>query len=1377
SKDKNYTLLAYGGAGALRHVLLDDNDSAPDSGRTLLRVINAAPDNAVTVNSNDEVSGFTITNPVAAGIYANNVAGPVNINRNTIDGGVNGINITDSTGTFSVTQTTIKNTTGTAFNVDGGAPNITSSADITNNQGRLIAVTDTTGGTIKFEGGVLVDNGGDGILVQNSNSLLTITAATLNNSTGNAVDIVNSPGVTTLNNLVINSPTAAGIDILDSNAVVNGAKIDNTTTQGIVVTNLNNNRTVDLLGNTLTHIGSIGLELNIDGTGTLTSNVANNNVTSTGTGFDARTSLAGGDLTLKFDNNTLASTLGAGAIIDGTGPGDVTITSFLNNIVTSAGAGGILVTDAVFDANPLVAGFQTVSGGVSTIGSSGTRVTGDGLNLQDVQGGLSYTGLSIFNNQGTGLNVVGNSVFNFNVTTGSVDTTNGQALNAASTTLAATFTGLKSTNSPTNGIHLNGVAGTLTSSSTTVNNPTNDGVFVENSPGFTADFGATTITGTGVAGGAVGRGVVLQNNPGGTFTFGTLGVTTDNGAGFVAQNSGTVNLGAPASVTAVGGPAVFLDSTRGNTAGSPGWGFTTLSSTASTTQGLYLHDLDDPFNVSGTTTINGAALTSILIDGDTNATFAATNILNRGGAGIDLNNTTGAIAFGATTISGAGAGTPGVDYSDSTSGSLKFASLSVSGSGGPSVNLTNNAGAFEVTGATTINASQGVGIDVNGGTGGVTFGAVTMTNRFNTGIDINGGSQTVTFGATSIDNPNLSGTPAISITNVTGGSIALASATINNNNAVADGIRLVGNTAPVTVGGGSITGAAGSAVAIDGGSADVNIAATISNNQGRAVDIVGRAGGVVTFSGAINDAGAGTGIHITAPIAPNVVNFTAPVNLGTPANRLTGDTALLVDNGGFGPNQTVVKFANLNIYGDRKIGIDASNGGTLQIDAGTVNTTGTGATGVKLDGIESLITLSSLTVDNIGSTNPAVDLQNITGAFNVTGATTLGATGPIGRGVDIGGGNADITFAATTIKNRYAEGVNVDGTSGNIKFGATTINGPGDPSVAAIRVADTLNGAVVFDSVTVSGGTGEGLLLVNNAANFNVTGATVVSNNATVGVDVQGGSGNVTFNSLNLTNTSGTGLKSDGLTGLLSVASGTITNANGTAVNLNDTFMNINLTNVTATNGSALRVTGNSTGTLAVSGTTKVTNGLAESIYVSGGNTDVLLGAVNIANTAGVGLYVHDSTGLFQTTSGAVANTGGAAIDIANSTLNTTLTSVSSKGATTGLSLSNTAGTFTISGGGAPGTGGTIQNAFTGVLLANAPNVTINDLTVSAVLGNGFELNGGTTNATLSGVTVTSTGGSAIHADNVSTLNINNATVSTTSPGVAAVLIEDSSKV
>jgi Domain of unknown function (DUF4397) len=42
---KKYTsVLAYGAAGALRHVVLDDNTAAPDAGKALLRVLNAAPD-------------------------------------------------------------------------------------------------------------------------------------------------------------------------------------------------------------------------------------------------------------------------------------------------------------------------------------------------------------------------------------------------------------------------------------------------------------------------------------------------------------------------------------------------------------------------------------------------------------------------------------------------------------------------------------------------------------------------------------------------------------------------------------------------------------------------------------------------------------------------------------------------------------------------------------------------------------------------------------------------------------------------------------------------------------------------------------------------------------------------------------------------------------------------------------------------------------------------------------------------------------------------------------------------------------------------------------------------------------------------------------
>ena len=44
SKGRYYSSLAFGGAGALRQVLLDDNQADPDANKALLRVINAAPD-------------------------------------------------------------------------------------------------------------------------------------------------------------------------------------------------------------------------------------------------------------------------------------------------------------------------------------------------------------------------------------------------------------------------------------------------------------------------------------------------------------------------------------------------------------------------------------------------------------------------------------------------------------------------------------------------------------------------------------------------------------------------------------------------------------------------------------------------------------------------------------------------------------------------------------------------------------------------------------------------------------------------------------------------------------------------------------------------------------------------------------------------------------------------------------------------------------------------------------------------------------------------------------------------------------------------------------------------------------------------------------
>lgn len=44
SEKKHYTVLAFGAAGALRQMLLDENSAAPDTNKALLRVVNASPD-------------------------------------------------------------------------------------------------------------------------------------------------------------------------------------------------------------------------------------------------------------------------------------------------------------------------------------------------------------------------------------------------------------------------------------------------------------------------------------------------------------------------------------------------------------------------------------------------------------------------------------------------------------------------------------------------------------------------------------------------------------------------------------------------------------------------------------------------------------------------------------------------------------------------------------------------------------------------------------------------------------------------------------------------------------------------------------------------------------------------------------------------------------------------------------------------------------------------------------------------------------------------------------------------------------------------------------------------------------------------------------
>jgi len=71
TKNRHYTVLAYGAEGALKSLLLDDNSDTPSSGKTLLRIVNAAPDAGavdVYVTGSDELLADTVALQSAAAV-------------------------------------------------------------------------------------------------------------------------------------------------------------------------------------------------------------------------------------------------------------------------------------------------------------------------------------------------------------------------------------------------------------------------------------------------------------------------------------------------------------------------------------------------------------------------------------------------------------------------------------------------------------------------------------------------------------------------------------------------------------------------------------------------------------------------------------------------------------------------------------------------------------------------------------------------------------------------------------------------------------------------------------------------------------------------------------------------------------------------------------------------------------------------------------------------------------------------------------------------------------------------------------------------------------------------------------------------------------
>ncbi len=695
----------------------------------------------------------------------------------------------------------------------------------------------------------------------------------------------------------------------------------------------------------------------------------------------------------------------------------------------------------------LVVGGQTIE--TATSRPVMTHVAGNGIDLasENTIRGLNIAGSSGAALFGTGVGTV---------TVDEVDVTDsgGAALDVDGGTLAMTFGTLDSLSSSGHGIHLRNVGGSLTATTTNLDDPTDTGIRVATSAGASFDFGATTITNAGDAGGA-DAGIDLASSGAATFTFSSLSSTTENGAGLVGNGSGTVNIGGSTNtITATGGPALDVTNTDLGT----GWTFSSLTSSTSPTEGIRLDTISDPITVDSATVVQNPDTTGILVQGSASTAFD----------------------FGPTTVTdtmvGAGNTANGIDLlTGNTGASFTFDSLSVTTDGG--FGLRSGASTLNVGGSTnSLTANGGAALDLTGTTlNAGTFTTLTSAGSPGKGINL----DTVTGGFTA-----------------TGGSIT---------NATGNAFDVAGGSGNVTYAG-SITNTAARSVEVSGRSGDAIVLSGNVNDTGTGISLSGNTGGSTTLSGSskIVNTGAGNAVTISGSSGHSLAFTNGGLDVDTTSGNgidVSGGIDLDVSGGTNTINSTT------------GIGFQADGGGTLNVTGNAAVTAGTGS-GVDIQNTNiGASGATFLRVSSSGGASPGIRLNStgtITGSFfSVTGsggdckgnaANCSGGTisAKTGVGVDVDAAR-DVRLAAMQIDGSGSHGIALDNVAG-FTFDNSRLTNHGDAAGEQGLRGRELSGAVNLTNSHFQGNVEDHVEVLNDTnattSTVTVTGNLFAINNA-----------------------------------------------------------------------------------------------------------------------------------------------------------------------------------------------------------------------------------------------------------------------------------------
>jgi len=506
------------------------------------------------------------------------------------------------------------------------------------------------------------------------------------------------------------------------------------------------------------------------------------------------------------------------------------------------------------------------------------------------------------------------------------------------------------------------------------------------------------------------------------------------------------------------------------------------------------------------------------------------------------------------------------------------------------------------------------------------------------------------------------------------GTITISEVFLESN--VGEEIVLINATGTMNIDMSGIICTVDDAINIIGGSINVTFTkTTLTHSSGNAIAISGHSGTISYANDGVNSimqTTSGNGLSIS-----NCAGLYIIENLTVQ----TGSTG----TGIFITNSPAANFAfeNINLTSNTGITVNGTGAGAIIVDGSSsiTSTNGPALNLIKASSASNNMTFTS--VSSSSSTSNGIKLDEFGGSLTMNGGSISGAAGTaydVGGAGNASGGNAIVTYAGT-INNTAGSAVFIRELTG----GSHTLSGniTHSGSNIGIQVSEIDNGgtaSVAFSGTakSINSGTMNAVQLLNNpngTINF-TNGGLDIDATSGIGFNATGGG------TMNITGV-GNSITKTGNGNALNIAN---TNAGGSGI----TFAGINVTGGTGT---------------------------AVNIDMSTGTKS--LGDVVVARAGGGTGIFGSNAGTMNSTSGTINSGNAVAIDIDNTILGLTLTSVSCDGPTIGIDVQDcgSTGSITITGtGSTDGSGGTIQNISQhGILVISTDNINLSNMNLMAV--------------------------------------------------------------